>query len=465
MTEIPFDLDLLRRYDIAGPRYTSYPTAPQFAPMTGDDHVAAIARSRLAAPDAPLSLYVHVPFCANPCYYCGCTRVITRDARLRARYFDALLSEIDLQGSLFDAKRPIEQLHFGGGTPTSFTDDQLGAVLDRIRGRFGFAPADRREFSIEIDPRTVDAARLERLAAVGFNRISLGVQDFDPDVQSAVNRNQAPELVETLVHQARHLELRSVAFDLIYGLPRQTLEGFGTTLDRVIASLPDRIAIYAYAHLPEMFKAQRQIHRDELPDAALRLRLLQMAIEKLEAVGYVHVGMDHFARPGDELVMALRSKGLHRNFQGYSTRSGLDLLGLGMSGISRIGGAYTQNARGLTGYLDAIAARRPATVRGVGLTKEDELRAAVIEAILCGRDLSYEALGARFGISARHHFRRELAELAGAARDGLVDLRPDGLSVTPRGRHFLRVLAMPFDAYRVAPLPTEAIAPLLHTAA
>lgn len=447
MSDLIPDPELLRRYDIAGPRYTSYPTALNFHAFTPADHRRAVERANAAAPDAPLSLYVHAPFCADPCFYCGCTRVITRDAALIARYVEALLREIELQAALFGHRRPVEQLHFGGGTPTYFSDEQLQRVLDQIERCFGYVAEQRREFSVEIDPRTVDAPRLARLAALGFNRISLGVQDFDPEVQETINRVQAPELTEALIKSARQLGLRSVSFDLIYGLPRQSVEGFSRTLDRVIALQPDRIAIYGYAHLPTLFKAQRQIPTDTLPDAGTRLRLLQLAVSKLAAVGYVHIGMDHFARPGDELAQAREQRRLQRNFQGYSTRAGLDLVGVGMSSIGRLGGAYTQNARNLGEYLQAIGNGELATRRGIVLSQEDQLRAAVIERILCGRAVRYAELSARFGVDVPRHFGTALATLAQAQRDGLVQLLPDRLVVTPLGRYFLRALAMPFDAY------------------
>ena len=447
MTAAAIDPDLLRRYDLPGPRYTSYPTAPNFRAFTPANHAWVAHRSSAKMPGAPLSLYVHAPFCANPCFFCGCTRVITRDPALIVHYLHVLLREIELQGALFGRRRPIEQLHFGGGTPTYFSDEQLQVVLDQLERCFGFAPAAPREFSIEIDPRTVDAPRLARLVGMGFNRVSLGVQDFDPVVQAAVNRVQAPELTEDLVREGRSLGLRSISFDLIYGLPRQTLEGFGQTLERVITAQPDRISIYGYAHLPATFKAQRHIAAAELPDADARLELLRLAIGKLVAVGYVHIGMDHFARPGDELAQALEQRRLQRTFQGYSTRAGLDLVGVGMSSISHIDGAYSQNACGLGDYQAAIEAGNLATTRGLMLTHEDQLRAAVIERILCGRDVRYSVLSARFGIDARRHFRPALTRLAQAGRDGLVELLPDRLRITPRGRYFLRAIAMPFDAY------------------
>lgn len=441
------DPELLRRYDVAGPRYTSYPTAPNFRAFSPTDHRGAVERANAAAPGAPLSLYVHGPFCAKPCFYCGCTRVITRDQARIARYVDALLVEIRMQGALFGGRRPVEQLHFGGGTPTHFSDEQLQCILERIDRCFGFVGPQQREFSIEIDPRTVDAPRLAQLATMGYNRISLGVQDFDPDVQAAINRVQPPALTESLVRSARTLGLRSVAFDLIYGLPRQTVEGFARSLDRVVDLAPDRIAIYGYAHLPALFKAQRQIAATDLPDPAMRLALVHTAVERLTGAGYVHIGMDHFARPGDELAQARDQGRLQRNFQGYSTRAGLDLVGIGVSSISRLGGAYGQNARTLVDYHAAIDGGELATRRGLVMSQEDLLRAAVIERILCGGEVHYAELGARFGVDVRRHLWEPIARLESARGDGLVESLPDRLIVTPLGRYFLRTLAMPFDAY------------------
>lgn len=454
------DADLLRRHDRPGPRYTSYPTAAQFYALTAQDHAQACARGDA---DAPLSLYVHAPFCASPCFYCGCTRVITRDAQRMQRYVDAACTEIALQARLFDVRRPVEQLHFGGGTPTAFTDAQLGALLAQIERSFGFVAPAQREFSIELDPRTVDAARLENLARLGFNRISLGVQDFDVSVQQAVNRVQPEHLTAALVQAGRRLGLRSIAFDLIYGLPRQTLEGFTDTLDRVVALQPDRIAIYGYAHLPAMFKAQRHIHAHELPDAALRLALVQRANTRLTQAGYVHIGLDHFARPDDELAHALQHGGLQRNFQGYSTRAGLDLLGIGLSAISHIGGAYTQNARALPEYLAAVEHGRLPTSRGCVLSDEDHLRAEIIERLMCDGQVHFTPLSARHRVDVAAHFADAFARLAPAVVDGLLERGGDHLRVTARGRYFLRSLAMAFDAYlfESAPAPAPGPAPSL----
>jgi oxygen-independent coproporphyrinogen III oxidase len=442
-----FDPDLIQRYDRNGPRYTSYPTAAQFLPFTADDHRQAATRANAAHPEAPLSVYVHVPFCASPCFYCGCNRVISRDPGRPARYLSRLLREIDLQAALFQGRRVIEQLHFGGGTPTHFSDDQLATVIAALRSRFGFVRSARREFSIEIDPRTVDGGRLATLRELGFNRLSLGVQDVDPEVQAAINRVQSTEHLRALMAVARDIGFQSLSMDLIYGLPRQTPERFARTLDLVVATAPDRVALYGYAHLPAQFRAQRMIQASALPDAEARLALLQFAVRRLTDAGYVHIGMDHFARPDDGLAQAVRARRLQRNFQGYSTRAGLDLLGLGVSAISRMGDAYSQNARRLRDYEALIDVGQLPTERGRRLSAEDRLRATVIEHLMCGRTVHLDRLAEQFGIDPRQHFASALAALASAERDQLVRLRPQRIDVMPRGRYLLRALAMPFDAY------------------
>lgn len=447
MTPPDFAPELIRRYDGHGPRYTSYPTAAQFGTFTAADHAAAVHRANAQHPDDPLSVYVHVPFCAAPCYYCGCNRVISTRAIRPMRYLSRLIREIDMQAVPMAGRRPIEQLHLGGGTPTHFTDAQLAMLMGALRDAFGFVPVADREFSIEIDPRTVDGARLTNLGALGFNRLSLGVQDIDPVVQQAINRPQSTEHLRALMAVARDIGFRSLSMDLIYGLPRQTLDGFARTLEMVVKTAPDRVALYGYAHLPEQFRAQRMIDPETLPDTAQRLALLQAAVARLTEAGYVHIGMDHFAKPEDSLAHALSGNRLQRNFQGYSTRAGLDLLGLGVSAISRIGGAYSQNARVLADYERCIDVGQLATQRGRWLTEEDQLRGTVIERILCGGRLDFAALSAQFGIDLRRHFASALAALAPAVKDQLIELDDQALTVTARGRYLLRALAMPFDAY------------------
>ena len=451
------DADLLRRYDLFGPRYTSYPTALQFSDsFQAQDYAEATARARAATPGAPLSVYIHVPFCASPCFYCGCNRVITRDPLVADIYVRRLLEEIALHAALIGRGRRIEQLHFGGGTPTFLNMRQLDTVLGALDRSFGFVGEARREFSIEVDPRTVSPDGAHRLAALGFNRLSLGVQDFDPAVQQAVNRAQSFDLVAGLVEAARAADFRSISMDLIHGLPRQTPQSFGYTLDLVQSLAPDRIAAYAYAHLPARFKAQRQIRLDELPDAATRLALAHGTAERLLAGGYVHIGMDHYALPGDALAQALANGSLQRNFQGYSTRASLDLIGLGVSAIGRIGDSYAQNARTLPDYYRMLDEQRLPIDRGLRLSVEDQLRADVIGSIMCRGELRYAEIDARHGIEFETHFADALRQLEGPAADGLLEFGRRSLRVTALGRHLLRVIAMPFDAYQRAADPAAA---------
>jgi oxygen-independent coproporphyrinogen-3 oxidase len=436
---------LARKYDGHGPRYTSYPTALQFGEDFGArQHRAAIARSD---PAAPLSLYVHVPFCASPCFYCGCTKVISSRREAAPPYLERLRREIGLQAALLPGRRTVEQLHLGGGTPTYLSQAQLAELLQALRGAFALREDAGREFSIEIDPRTVDAAALRGLAELGFNRASFGIQDFDPAVQEAVNRRQSYAQVAALMEAARAAGFGSLSADLIYGLPRQDFRSFGRTLDQVIALRPDRISAYSYAHVPQRFKAQRQIRLEQLPNAAAKLELLQLTIARLLEAGYVYIGMDHFALPGDELARALGDGSLQRNFQGYSTRGELDLLGLGMSAISRIGDVYSQNGRTLSHYYAALDAQRLPVERGVRLSADDLLRREVIGAIMCGGEVDYAAVGARHGVDFRAYFAEPLAALEQLALDGLVELQPGRLRVMPSGRYLLRAVAMPFDAY------------------
>lgn len=439
---------LIRKHDRNGPRYTSYPTALQFVPDFGPaEHRAAVALSNALSPRAPLSLYVHVPFCASPCFYCACTKIITSRAELAQDYLQRLLCEIALQGALFPSSRVVEQLHFGGGTPTYLSMSQLSQVFEGLHRAFNVSGDAQREFSIEIDPRTVTPASLAQLSGLGFNRASFGIQDFDPEVQKAVNRVQSWQQVAQLMDAARDAGFRSLSADLIYGLPRQDYQSFNRTLDQLIELRPDRISAYSYAHLPQRFKAQRRIRLDELPNAAAKLELLYLTVERLLDAGYVYIGMDHFALPDDELAEALRAGTLQRNFQGYSTRGGLDLLGLGMSSISRLGAAYSQNARTLRGYQDALDGGELAVERGVLLTPEDCLRREVIAALMCGGRLEFGEIERRHGVDFQAHFAEELREMRQLQDDGLVRLDDNGISVTHSGRYLLRSIAMPFDAY------------------
>jgi oxygen-independent coproporphyrinogen-3 oxidase len=462
-----FDAGLIQRYDRPGPRYTSYPTAVQFhAGFANDEYVAAARATNVASPGAsakPLSLYFHVPFCASPCFYCGCNKVITRDHSRSIAYLEHLYTEIERQGALYDRSRPVEQLHFGGGTPTFLTNGQIGELLAHVGRHFRLLGRDaagaHREYSIEIDPRTIDPARLKGLVELGFNRISLGVQDFDPAVQDAVNRVQSVEDTLELIRYARELGIESVSVDLIYGLPKQNRTTFARTLDLVIGAKPDRIATYSYAHLPHLFKPQRQIKSADLISAAEKLGLLELTVQKLSEAGYVYVGMDHFALPTDELVRAQRAGTLHRNFQGYSTKAECDLVAMGVSSISKVGDAYAQNAKTLPEYYAMIEAGGLAVQRGVRLTQDDRIRRDVIQRLMCATRLDFGAVDAEFGVRFEEYFAPELEALVPLQDDGLVEREGRGLRITGRGRLLMRNVAMPFDAHlpkAVAPAPGEA---------
>jgi oxygen-independent coproporphyrinogen-3 oxidase len=442
-TQVAFDRELVSRYDRPGPRYTSYPTAVQFKELSEADYRAAAARSG----SGPLSLYLHIPFCASPCFYCGCSKIITRDRGRSAVYAGQLVIEAALQAALFDRARVVEQLHLGGGTPTYLSVAEIGSLLEGIGRHFTLATAAKREFSIEVDPRTLAPADMAGLAALGFNRLSLGVQDFDPDVQQAVNRVQSRESTVALMAAAREASFRSISIDLIYGLPRQTPTTFARTLDAVIDAAPDRLAVYSYAHLPQLFKPQRRIDASLLPSGAEKLGLLQLTIERLVAAGYVYIGMDHFARPDDELARALGEGSLQRNFQGYSTRAECTLVGLGMTSIGSVGDCYAQNAKTLPAYYSALAAERLPVVRGLVLTDEDRLRREVIQSIMCQSRLDYAAFEARHGIVFESHFATAIAALAPLAADGLLRFGTRGFELTPVGRLLTRNVAMCFDAY------------------
>ncbi|MEQ8233013.1 MAG: oxygen-independent coproporphyrinogen III oxidase [Gammaproteobacteria bacterium] len=443
-----FDADLIRRYDAQGPRYTSYPTAVQFHDGFGEaDYRGAAAASNAAAQPAPLSLYLHIPFCATVCYYCACNKVITANRARALPYLERLHAEIARQGALFDSARPVDQLHWGGGTPTFLDHDQMRALMDVTREHFNLHEDDRGEYSIEIDPRTVDAAAIAHLRALGFNRLSLGVQDFDPRVQRAVNRVQSEADTVAVIAAARASGFRSVSIDLIYGLPHQSVASFTRTLERVIDCAPDRLSIFNYAHLPQMFKVQRQIDECALPNAAEKLAILERTVARLTAAGYVYIGMDHFARPGDELARAQASGRLTRNFQGYSTHGGCDIVGLGMSAIGNVGDCYAQNARTLDDYAAAIDAGGLAVAKGVTLSAEDHLRRSVITQLICHFAIDAAGFGAGHGIDFWAHFARERDALTVMADDGLVALDDDGIRVLPAGRLLIRNVCMVFDAY------------------
>lgn len=440
--------DLLRRFDVPGPRYTSYPTADRFVEAFGkDDYALALEQRRLGsvAKALPLSLYVHIPFCESLCYYCACNKIITKHHDRAEVYLRYLGREIDLHTAHCGLGQVVSQLHLGGGTPTFLTDDGLRELMAMLKRSFTLAPGG--EYSIEVDPRTVNADRLAVLAELGFNRLSFGVQDFDPEVQKAVHRIQPAEQVFSLVESARSLGFESINVDLIYGLPRQTPESFDRTLAQVARLRPDRIALYAYAHLPERFKPQRRIASVELPTAAGKVSMLSRSLEAFLDAGYVYVGMDHFALPEDALAVAKRQGRLHRNFQGYSTQPDCDLIGLGVSAIGRVGATYSQNAKTLEEYYDLLDQGRLPVVRGLALTRDDLVRRAVIMALMCQGELLFEPMEQAWLIDFQQYFSSELAQLEAMAEQGLVVLRPDGIEVTAMGWFFVRGIAMVFDRY------------------
>ncbi len=440
--------ELLRRFDVPGPRYTSYPTADRFVEAFGAPDYAQALAQRRAGPAAlalPLSLYVHIPFCESLCYYCACNKIITKHKSKAAGYLRYLSREIDLHVAQLGLGQPVTQLHLGGGTPTFLSDDELRELMAMLRRSFAMA-ADG-EYSIEVDPRTVNAQRLALLAELGFNRLSFGVQDFDPDVQKAVHRIQPAEQVFKLMEEARAIGFDSINVDLIYGLPRQTPESFARTLAQVQQLRPDRIALYAYAHLPERFKPQRRIVAAELPGGPAKVAMLSQSLAAFLDAGYVYVGMDHFALPTDALAVAKRQGRLHRNFQGYSTQPDCDLIGLGVSAIGRIGATYSQNAKTMEEYCDHLDQGRLPVVRGLALNRDDLARRAVIMALMCQGQVLFEPIELAWLIDFRTYFAAELEQLRGLAEQGLVTLDDTGVQVTAQGWFFVRAVAMVFDRH------------------
>jgi oxygen-independent coproporphyrinogen III oxidase len=444
--EPAFDAPLVAKYDTFGPRYTSYPTADRFTNAVAGDAIAqALATQRDAAGERDLSLYVHVPFCSTICYYCACNKVVTKDHGRSAKYIHYIAREADRIAALSARGSPVRQLHWGGGTPTFLSNDEAGELMRILRKRFEFAPDA--ECSIEVDPRSANTDTVAALAALGFNRMSLGVQDFDPAVQRSVNRIQSEEETLRILDAARATGFRSVNLDLIYGLPLQTPASFAATLDKVIAAAPDRIALYNYAHVPHLFKPQRRISESDLPSPSEKLVILGSAIDCLRRAGYVYIGMDHFAKPDDELARAQRDGTLHRNFQGYSTRAGCDLIALGISAISHVGDTYWQNVRTLDPYYERLDAGELPGFRGWRLSSDDAVRSDVIQALLCRSALSFAEIEATHGIVFADYFETELEALRPLADDGLVAPASDGIVVTSRGRLLARAVAMVFDRY------------------
>jgi len=441
-----FDTDLIVRYGGRGPRYTSYPTALQFdESLTAADYRRRVADSNDGG--IPLSLYLHIPFCHSLCYYCGCNKIVTRNQVRVERYLEMLYREIEMQSALFSRARPVEQLHFGGGTPTYLDCDQLRALMSKLRQAFSFDDSERREFSIEVDPRTVDAAAIRHLADLGFNRLSLGIQDFDSQVQEAVNRVQTVAEVATLLDAARASGFESISFDLIYGLPHQTVQSFGATLASVIRMRPDRLAVYNYAHLPQRFKGQRMINDADIPAPETKLDLLHLTIDSLCNAGYEYIGMDHFALPNDELVRARADGTLQRNFQGYSTHRNSDLVALGVSAIGSIGNMFSQNAVTTMEYEALIDSGELPIRKGIIVDDDDLLRADVIQSLMCYDELRFADFNERHGVDFAQYFAEALERLGPLANDGLVELGGGGIRITNKGRLLLRSIAMVFDRY------------------
>ncbi len=443
-----FDSRLIRRYDTAGPRYTSYPTAVHFHERFGEvDYRAACQRSNAVRPLRPLSLYIHIPFCDTVCFYCGCNKIATKNRALAQPYLDHLYREMALQSALFDRERTVDQLHWGGGTPTFISHDQMRELMAKTRDHFRLHDDDRGEYSIEIDPREADADTIALLREIGFNRLSMGVQDLDPRVQKAVNRIQSEEETWAVLDAARAVGFKSISLDLIYGLPHQSVDSFLATVERVIEAGPDRLSVFNYAHLPEMFKPQRRINAEDLPSPQEKLAILQRTIERLTEAGYLYIGMDHFAKPDDELAVAQRQGTLYRNFQGYSTHADCDLIGLGVTSIGMVDDCYAQNVKDLESYYQAIDAGRLPLLRGITLNADDKLRRRVITDLICHFHLDFAAVERDHGIRFGDYFADELARLRPMAADGLLELGPDHITVLPPGRLLIRNICMVFDAY------------------
>ena len=440
------DAELLRKFNVSGPRYTSYPTADRFVEAFNETAYRSwLAKRNVGGMTRSLALYVHLPFCDTICYYCGCNKIVTKDHGRSAKYLKYLGREIRMQSAELGGRRRVTQMHWGGGTPTFLSEAELSELMQMIRESFELDPHG--EYSIEVDPRKVGEEKVALLGALGMNRISVGVQDFNAEVQRAVNRIQSVEETVAVIDAARKNGFKSINIDLIYGLPKQTLPGFNDTLAQVIACSPDRIALYNYAHLPAVFKPQRRILDADIPQPEVKLQLMITAIETLLDAGYVYIGMDHFSKPGDDLAVAQRQGRLYRNFQGYSTYGDCDLIGLGVSSIGKIGPTYSQNVRTLEEYYDRLDNDLLPVMRGIEVTADDLVRRAVIQALSCHFELSMEAIGIAHLIDFRSYFAAELAELRAYAKDGLVELDGDWIVVTPRGRLLVRILCMVFDKY------------------
>ncbi len=444
-----FDLELIKRYDQSGPRYTSYPTAVEFDPAFDAERYAEVCRDSNAS-GRPLSLYFHIPFCDTVCFYCACNKIATKDRSKAQPYLDRVYREMELQSALFDDDRVVDQLHWGGGTPTFISQAQMRELMDQTRKHFRLADDDQGEFSIEIDPREARGDTIQLLRDIGFNRMSLGVQDFDERVQKAVNRIQTEAETMEVLQAARDTGFRSISIDLIYGLPFQTAESFMDTVERIIAVGPDRLSVFNYAHLPTRFMPQRRIDEENLPPPEVKLEILEATTKRLTDAGWLYIGMDHFARPDDELARAQRDGTLYRNFQGYSTHAECDLIGLGVTSIGKVANTYGQNRRELDAYYEDIDAGRLPVFRGIELNRDDEIRRDVITRLICHFRLDFADVERLWGLDFHEYFGDSLAKLDGMVSDGLLDLDSHGIRVRPKGRFLIRNICMAFDAYLAA---------------
>ena len=446
MTELVFDNNLIEKYDKSGPRYTSYPTALQFTENFNEESYRQQVRISNER-NTPLSLYFHIPFCDTICYYCGCNKIVTKNRDHAQPYLNAVYKELALQGELFKATRIVSQLHWGGGTPTFISHDQMSELMQQTRKHFTLLDDDSGEYSIELDPREVTTSSINLLRKLGFNRISLGVQDFNPKVQQAVNRIQSYKETRDIILAARKNNFHSISLDLIYGLPFQTIDSFSETVDKILDLEPDRLSVFNYAHLPEMFKTQRQINSMDLPSAEEKLAILQGVTNKLIDAGYEYIGMDHFAKPTDELAVAQKEKNLYRNFQGYSTNSDCDLVALGVTSIGKVADSYSQNIKTIKEYIELIELGKLPVFRGVALSEDDILRREVINQLICHFELSFKYIENIFSIKFAEYFSDELDKIKDMQADSLLELTEDKILVRPEGKLLIRNICMVFDIY------------------
>ena len=440
--------DLIQEYQVNGPRYTSYPSALQFNERFGEqDYCAQVESSNQFVVPKPLSVYIHIPFCASLCYYCGCNKVVSRKKGIANDYLEYLYKEIELQAALYEDDRLLEQIHFGGGTPTYLTPKQLEELLGVLAQHFHLALPNKLELGIEVDPRSVNDQTITEIIELGFNRISIGVQDFDSEVQVAINRVQSKDQVTSVIEAARRNGVKSVSLDLIYGLPKQTKESFKRTIDEVIAIRPARIALYHYAHMPSQINAQRLIDESTLPSSSEKIAMFSETIGRLIDAGYIYIGMDHFALADDSLAQARTTGGLQRNFQGYSTHAECDIIGLGVSAISNVNESFCQNTKSISTYKAMLAKQMLPIEKGISLNEDDQVRAEVIQRLMCDGIVDFDRIGEQYHIQFQHYFHEEILSLDLFEKDDLIQLSQSGFNVTERGRFFLRNIAMVFDVY------------------